>query len=384
MRRAWLDRLPRVPVAWLALTHDWRRSAAAVAGVAFAVLFMFMQLGFLGSTQETATAVTSKIDGELVLVSSRYVSVSTTGSIPRARLAVASSDPDVQRVSLLYTGYAGYLSEHAQSLCDVLVLGIRPGMGGLKLPELPAFEPKLTAYHAALVDTQRQPKVGSVEVGLRPHVGGRQLEIIGNYELGAGYLADTIVIVSDQTFLDLFEVSPADTHIGVIKLREGADVDEAHERIAAMLPQDTHVLDVDEIASRQIRRWVSDLAIGKIFSIGAVVGFIVGLVILFQVLSTEITNQLPYYATLKAIGFEDRRLYEYVLHQGLLFAVRGVVLATPVTIWLYGLVAEATAVALGMTAGRFFGVTALTFAMCTASGVLAVQKIRDADPADLF
>ena len=88
------------------IAHQKVRTAVGVSGIAFAVLFIFLQLGFSGALTGTAVAVSSHLEGELVLVSTRFLHIAETGSIPRSRLFQAMAVPEVESVTPLYMRFA--------------------------------------------------------------------------------------------------------------------------------------------------------------------------------------------------------------------------------------------------------------------------------------
>ena len=113
-------------------------------------------------------------------------------------------------------------------------------------------------------------------------------------------------------------------------------------------------------------------------------GLIVGGVIVYQILYADVSEHLKEYATLKAVGFHNRDLFRVVLNEAWLLAMLGFVPGMLVVYVLYDITAEATRLPLAMTAGRFAAVFALTFGMCMLSGILALRRVRAADPAEVF
>jgi putative ABC transport system permease protein len=114
------------------------------------------------------------------------------------------------------------------------------------------------------------------------------------------------------------------------------------------------------------------------------VGFIVGIVIVYQILYTDVANHLPEYATLKAMGYSDRYLLGVLLQESLLLAILGYIPGFLISLGLYQLAFAATMLPIGMKVERAVFVLVMTFAMCSFSGVIAIQKLRSADPADVF
>jgi putative ABC transport system permease protein len=113
-------------------------------------------------------------------------------------------------------------------------------------------------------------------------------------------------------------------------------------------------------------------------------GLIVGAVIVYQILYSGISEHLSEFATLKAIGYSDRRLFWVVLQESLLLSVIGFVPGMLLTIGVYRIVQAATVLPVRITLVRAIVVYILTAIMCIISGVLAVRRLRSADPAEIL
>jgi putative ABC transport system permease protein len=144
------------------------------------------------------------------------------------------------------------------------------------------------------------------------------------------------------------------------------------------------VLTHAELVQWERNYWEQTTPIGFIFAFGSVMGLIVGMVIVYQILFSDIANHLREYATLKAIGYSNWHLSRVVLGAALLLAVLGFVPGALLSAFLYDVVGSATFLPLAMDAERLVGVFGMIFAMCAAAGLLAMRKLRDADPADMF
>ena len=191
--------------------------------------------------------------------------------------------------------------------------------------------------------------------------------------------------MSDDTFVRLFSADSLDRiYLGLVKLEQGADPAQTALRLREILPEDTRVVTREELDGLLERHWVESTAVGNIFAMGTIVGFFVGVVLLFQILAADVRTQLPLYATLKAMGYGDRVLYRYVLQQAWLFAVLGFVPAFAITASCFPLVREATNLPLFVTAALTASVFFMSVAMCTLAGVLSLRRISTTDPAELF
>ena len=170
----------------------------------------------------------------------------------------------------------------------------------------------------------------------------------------------------------------------MIRLAPGADPRALRDRIAATLPNDVQVLTKPEYMAREVDYWSRSTPIGFVFAFGAIMGLIVGAIIVYQILFADISDHLAEYATLKAMGYTNRYLAAVVLVQALMLAVGGYLPGLGVCRVLYRITRSATKLPMQLTPERGALVLGLTIVMCTVSGLIAMRKLRGADPAEVF
>jgi putative ABC transport system permease protein len=228
--------------------------------------------------------------------------------------------------------------------------------------------------------------VGPREPGTVSEIGHgeRSLKVIGNFTIGPGFEAG-LLIVSDQTFVRaLPPLRLDDVSVGLIKLRPGADVDRVATELRERLPPDVRLRTRAELRAHERHYWVVNTSTGIIFGSGVAVALLFGVVIIYQVLSLEVTNRLSEYATLKALGYSDSFLAFVVLQQAVIFAVLSYVPAYLNALVIYVVSNRLTNLPIGMTLFRASTVFFLSLLMCSFSGLMALRILRRADPVDLF
>ncbi len=212
-----------------------------------------------------------------------------------------------------------------------------------------------------------------------------QIQVAGVFTMGVSFSADGNLIVSDSTFLRLFPERRSDEiDVGLIVLKTGANLEQVQTNLKAKLPNDVLVLTKEEFIEREKTYWGQNRPIGVIFGFGSIVAFLVGTVIVYQILYSDVSDHLPEYATLKAMGYGDRFLVGILLQEALILAILGFVPGFAVSLGLYGLIAQATLLPVKMSLDRLVLVLSLTLVMCIASGAIAMRKLQSADPADIF
>jgi putative ABC transport system permease protein len=379
----------RTPLAWLNLLNERNRLLVAVAGVAFAVMLIFMNLGFLGALAQTASQVYSRMNGQIFLISPQTLEISTSKTFPRERIYQVAGIDGVARVMPVYVAYGQWRNPLTRRSRAIFVYGVNPNDDVFDFPELdtPEMQAAFRRPDTVLIDTLSNPAFGSREVGTITELDRRRVEIGGQYTLGGGFAADGTLLVSDQNFRRLFAPRTLETiDLGVIQLEPGANVEAIARRIRSRLAKDVLVLTQAEIIEREKDYWIGTTSTGFIFSLGVTVSFIVGMVIVYQILYTDIRDHLPEYATLKAMGYRNFYLFTVVLQEAMILAIMGYIPGYLLSMGLYRLTTTATngGLPIVMEPVRAIFVLVLALAMCTISALISVRKVITTDPAEVF
>jgi putative ABC transport system permease protein len=379
----------RIPLAWYNLLHERTRLLVAVAGVTFAVLLMFMNLGFLGALVSTTINFYDQFNGDIFLVSPQSLEISSTKAFPRERLYQVAGIEGVDRVMPLYAEYALWKNPETKISRAMFVYAFNPNDPVFLMPELNTPEGKqaLQQPNGAFIDRLSRPEFGPQTLGLETEADRRRITIVGQYDLGGGFAADGTLIMSDQNFRRFFEPRTLDqVNLGLVLLEPGADSQRVKAAIAEQLPADVEVYTKPEIVRKESQFWIQTTSIGFIFGLGVLVSFIVGTVIVYQILYTDIRDHLREYATLKAIGYGGGYLFMTVIQEAFILALMGYTPGLILALGIYELAVNATAGALPMqmTLFRAVFVFTLTVLMCALSGLISVRKAVTADPAEVF
>ena len=400
--------LPDIPLAWLQLTRDRARLLAAVAGVAFAVLLVFMQFGFSNALYASAVRFHGGLVGDLFLINPQSAYLVRTVPFSRRRLYQVRGFEEVESVSAMYATLAMWKNPYDGSTRNIFLLGVDPtetvlnlpGVEGnrrlIRFPDVVLFDEGSRPEYGPVVDEFKSSKTVTVDLergsmavkrGNRVHVevSNRHVTVAGLFRLGTSFGVDGTLLTSDLNFLRLLPSREKGLiDIGVIKLRSGVDPDAMRAVLAAYLPNDVVVLTKHEFMEREKAYWATTTPIGFVFTFGAIIGLVVGLVIVYQILFADISEHLAEYATLKAMGYTNRYLFSVVFQEATILAVLGYIPGFLVSLWLYRLAESATLLPMRMSLSLQLSVLALTVGMCCTSGAIALRKVRSADPADVF
>jgi putative ABC transport system permease protein len=378
-------------LAWSQLAYHPVKLATGVAGVIFACVLIFAQLGFKGALYDSATAVQIGLTGDLFLLHRNTDTLMQTHAFPRVRLYQALAVEGVTGASPLYVGTGSWKNPWNATRRATFIFGVDPTSAPIDFPGVRAVLPLLKRDDVALFDERSRPEFGDVPGALRRgeklavQVNERRLEISGIFSLGVSFTADGNLITNETTFMRLFRNRAlTGPDIGILSVRPGANLEAVREAVRVRLPEEVRVLTHAEFVAVERQYWENNSPIGAIFSLGVAMGLIVGVVIVYQVLYTEIANHLAQYATLKAIGYSHRFLVTLVGAAALILAILGFVPGVGIAVGLYKIVGDVAFLPMQLPLGRLVGVFLLTLAMCFGSALLAVRRLRAADPADVF
>lgn len=392
----------RTPLAWLNLTHDLRRLALAVVGVGIAVLLMTVELSIYGALLKNSVAIIEHMRGELFVVSKAQYTIAVRETFSHRRLAQARACPAVAGAYPLYieTHRSNFkcLGQKADAP-PIRVLAFNPDDPLFDFPEIARHRSELRLPQRALYDNRsKEAEFGVITPHQKIELAGQRLRISGFFSLGTDFANDGNLITSDLTYRQLFPMpdgkDPLDTvDVGVVRLRSTdkqnvlaaqRQLRELFPKNAAGEPADVDVLTKDEFIDREKRFWKRSTPIGFIFRLGVAMGFVVGLVICYQVLSSDVHDHLRQFATLKAMGYANRYFVFVVLLESIILSLMGFLWSVPLSVVLGRIVGHLTSLQVHVTAATAMLVLPLSALMCVCSGWLAVRRVMKLDPAELF
>lgn len=377
-------------LAWRQLRAEKSRLFAAMAGVMFACVLVFMQLGFRGALFDSATNMLGAMRADLFLMHPMTDASFRPEALPRVRGFQTLADPDVAVAVPIYLAQAAWRNPETGRRRTVQLIGLDAEAGAVAFTGMSGIVEALKRPDTVAFDVRSRPEFGDIgrlfaERGPFPvQVGHREMELVGLVEIGPSFGADGNVVMSETNFRRVFERRVSNTDLVALKLVEGADVRAVQARLRELLPGDVVVMTHAELVQHERAYWENGTPIGFIFVFGSLMGLVVGMVIVYQILFSDIASHLSEYATLKAMGYSNGYLSRVVMSEAFILAFIGFVPGVAFSTWLYGWVGAATFLPLVMTPDRALTVFLMIFTMCALAGLLAMRKLRDANPADMF
>jgi putative ABC transport system permease protein len=387
-----------IPLAWLQLVHHRIRFLATLAGVAFVVMLLFMQLGFQDAMFDSAVRVHQSLEGDLFMISSQYKALTSQQNFSRNRLYQTLALPEVESVSPLYFQFGKLKNIESGEKSSIFVFGIDPDVTTFKIPEIQQNLDKLKFPDAALFDRESRPEFGPIaqqfEQGkqVQPEIApfneiinAKRFNIVGLFGIGPSFGVDGNIITNYSTFLRAFQERQADNiDLGIIKLAPDSNLQKIQRVLKNSLTKDVRILTRQEFIDFEKQYWDLRTPVGFSFKVMVTMGIIVGIGIAYQILYSNIASHIVEFATLKAIGFANKFLLNAVFQQALFLAILGYIPGLIVSFGVYDVTKDVTKLPVLMTLDKQFSVLVAVLLMCCISGMLAVQKLRSADPADIF
>ena len=389
---------PRVPLAWKNLTHDPRRLAVALAGIGFAVLLMFMETGFENALFDSMVKMPRELDADIVITSTAQTSMTSKQTFSREQVVQAASCEGVAEALPLYIESFFSIWKKPGGLGHpIRVLAYDPRRSMFLVPELARHRNALMQSQTALYDRRgKRDKYGVPETdqALSEQQGallaGQSIRLVGSFRLGRDFVNDGNLVMSSDNLARYFPqraiggdpLSVVD--LGVVRVAPGHDVAEVKKRLARLLPTAVRADTKTEFVARERAFWQNSTPIGYIFWVGKIMGFVVGVIICYQIIFADIADHMPEFATLKAMGYRSQFFIKVVLQQSIYLSALGFIPGCLAAYVIYDRLASGTGLLMFLTPGRVALVLLSTVAMCVASGSLAIRKVLAAEPAELF
>jgi putative ABC transport system permease protein len=378
-------------LSWLQLRKERARLLVAIAGISFADVLMFLQMGFRGALFSSAVEFHHSLNGEIVMMSSRSRSLISLDRFTERRLYQAAGVTGVESVSPIYLNSIQWRNPENKEIWEIYAIGINPEHQVLNIPGVEANREQLRQPDTALFNLGSRQEFGAIaqqfETGetIITEIDERQIQIKGLFKLSPTFGINAYLVTSDINFLRMADFRQGGLiDVGVIKLKPGADVEAVLAEMRSRLPDDVKVMTREDYATAEVAFWNASTPVGYTFDLGVVIAFIVGAVIVYQILYSDVTDHLPEYATLKAMGFRDRYLLMVVFQEALILAILGFIPGTAIALGIYRITNLATMLPMAMDLGRIVFVLILTAIMSSFSAAMAMRKLQAADPADIF
>ncbi len=374
--------MPSVPVARRTLLHHRRRLAAALAGVAMAVVLANLEIGILQGFMSNAVIFIDRMPADIWVMARGTPNFDMCHSMSESNLESVKSVRGVQWAEKMLVAWSNWQTS-AGNVENTEVVGLPPG-GPLTVPF--PVEPKGAGLSGlpggAIIDRSDQARLKVRTVGETAELTGRRIVIEGFTTGMRSFTTNPYVLMRYDEAVKSSLAAPGTTSYILVKAARGVPVEELRAEIRRKLP-DTDVLTSAEFSARTKSYWVFGTGLGGAFFLTALLGLVVGGAVVAQVLYALVQDQRAEFGVLKAMGAGPGRLLRIIVGQALLIALTGAVVGQLLSIGLAGAV-RSTGSPMELAWGLSAAVLALVTVTCLAAAVVPLLKVLRLEPAMVF
>lgn len=364
--------------------HKKKRLLASVSAVAFTVLIVFMELGFFNGIKDSQSYLATVFRADLIMMHHRSTHLNNYEVMEPNRLAQAGAVEHVLEVIPVYKRVAVMKHTEDETNRRVFVLAYPPDSAALDIPMTAASLQALKSRGNVLFDSKSRRIYGDVRVGEDIKLDGVLHKVVGMFSLGPNFSNDGNVLMGEASFLLGKDSARAPVTYGLIRAEPGTNLNELKQTILQKLPKDIAVMTPEEMRQREVLYTTKSVPIGMVFKIAALIGFLTGIIICYQILYNEIADHLHQFGTLKAMGFSNAFLVGIVIQQTVLVAFLGFLPGFVATIGLYAAIESMSGILMEITMSRAALVFSLTLGMSFLAGLMSISKVMKCDPVEVF
>ena len=370
-------------LAWRLLTHDRARLRSSVAGVAFAVLIMLLQLAFRTALLDSSLALLRALDADLIVLHRDKMPFLARVSMPDTRVYQTRAVEGVAAAYPFWIGAERWRNPEDGTERRIRLIAFEPDKPVFRADDARFAGVDWGSPDAAFLDSKSRRCYGPIAEG--PAVVAREaIHVRSLFTLGTDFEMDGNLIVSPELFERLTGSSTRAVAAALVKTAADADVDDVADRLRAALPGDVSVQTKTELIARDVDYWDRRTPVSFILLAGLAIGFAAGIVICYQILYTDVLDHLAEFATVVAMGYSRAHVLAVVGAESVLLSVMGFVPAVIVNDAINAIVSDLTGLPMQLTWRRLAMVLGLTVAMSMAAGAAAAARMKQSDPAELF
>ena len=369
-------------LAWRNITRDHVRLIIAITGVAFAVLLMTVQLGLLIGFAATSSSLIDRTNADLWIVPRGARDVDQAGQILERQKFIARELPGVTSVESAIVGFTTWKRPDGGTQ-SVIVVGTDPQSQMLQPWNFIAGSAEdLRRADGIVIDQLYAASLGVSRVGQTVEILGHRARVVGITSGIRTFTQSPYVFSSLENARTFTGVPEGWTTYLLVRARKGADFGTIRAALASALPS-TDVWTSRAFSWRTREYWLITTGAGAALLVAAILGLVVGLVIVAQTLYSATVERLHEYATIRAIGANRSYLTRIILHQSLIGGVLGYVAGTGLAL-LFAWFARNSSAALVAPGQLMLGLAVVTLAMCIGASLISIRKVWNVDAASLF
>jgi len=369
-------------LAWKNLLHDKVRLSVTLTGIVFALVLIVVQFGLFLGFLETSANVVEHSGADIWIAAPGIPHVNGGAAMPESRRYKALEVPGVARVDKFLLVFSTWkLPKGSQE--SVQITGFDPdGRMGGPWNLVKGSVDDVRADDAVLIDDLFREKLGVTRIGDTVEIAGHRARVAGFTHGIRSFTTAPYVYTSFKNALNYTRLTEDQTMFLLVKAKPGVNIGDLKDRLAAAVPG-VDVYTNAEMMRKTETYWVFRTGAGVTTLMGAVLGLLVGLVVVAQTIYAATVDHIREFGTLKAMGARNRYIYRVIIEQALLSAFMGYAVAITVGLAIVHGNANGTTEIL-LPPQMVAGTLALALAMCVAASVISIRKATSIDPALVF
>lgn len=369
-------------LAWRNLSHDRARFVVTLVGVLFAVLLMGVELGLLLGFARTTSGLVDHTDADLWITPAGTTNVDIAGRLDERRRFEALAVPEVAQVDQLMMQFAFWRKPDGGTE-SVSIVGFNLATGqGRPWNLVQGTIEDLQQDDAVIVDRLYAAKLGVGALGQTVEINNRRARVVGFTAGIRTFTQSPYVFTTHRNAQRFTFFRPDQTTYLLVRLRPGSDAAAVRDALQTRLGR-VDVWFAADFARAAQRYWLITTGAGSALLLAALLGLVVGIVIVGQTLYATTVDRLPEYATLRAMGAPNRYLYRVILKQAAISAVFGFV-GGMLLVGLVVLASTGSTVAVAMPSGLIAVLALLTLCMCALGALVSIRRVMRIDPTSVF
>jgi putative ABC transport system permease protein len=379
-----LTAAPCFRVAFANLTQHRFRLAAALGGVAVALFLLLLQMAVLNAARVKVTALFDDFNFDMVVVPDTYQFLLSFDTLDRVTLNSARATRGVADSFGLNAVPVQMTQLPSRHVSYLFLIGLDEPGQFLRDAGMRAALQSLDSSHAIAMDTYSLADIGPVTPGTRAEINNEAVTVTGQFQLGLFFYGEGSGLVRNADFTRLTGRVPGSITMGLLRLERGADPADVKARLMKSLPSGTLVLTRGELIAQERAYFLSTKPVGIMMYISMLIAYLVGTVILIQVLSTDISTRMGEYAVLKAMGFSMTFVYGVGAAQAALLSLGGLIPALMLGMLVLWGIEFQTHLPTGLGLGLTVSMVAIALVLAAGAAAIALRRLAQADPAELF
>jgi len=366
------------------LLHDKVRFAVTLTGIVFAILLMVVQFGlFVGFLETTSNNIAnSKADLWVVSKGVRYFDIGGWAPFSERKVYQILGTPGVASAAKYIVQYIIWKKDDGGTE-NIQIVGYEPasGLGG-PWNIIQGNPQELQTDNTVFVDDLYRERLGITHVGQMGEINGYRARVVGVTEGIRSFTTSPFVFASFKSAQNYIRLPENQTVYVLVKAQPGVDVQGLKRDILARV-SDVDVHTTAEFSWMTQRYWIFTTGAGVATLIAAMLGLVVGVVVVAQTIYATTIDHLREYGTLKAIGASNSHIYRVIIEQAIISAIIGYIIGISLSYAVVQL-SRRNEAAILLPWPVAVGIFGLTILMCVSASIVSIHKATRIDPVLVF